>query len=91
MVQIMCTSSGPGSADLAGRWASDFGLSGVQVWGDTTDHMFYTYIEGLGGSYPTTAVIELDTMKIRYFRTGSVETATAWVNEVLAEDHPCAE
>ena len=87
----MCRSSGPGSAELAGSWASAFGLTNVQVWGDTTDHMYYTYLQALGGSYPATMVVELDTMEIRYLQVGAVDNASSWVGEILAEDHPCGE
>ena len=91
VVQILCTSTGPGSAGLADSWASAFGLTNIQVWGDTTDYMYTNFTSALGGSYPSTLVIELDTMEIRYFRVGAVDTAESWVAEVLSEDHPCAE
>jgi hypothetical protein len=91
VVQIMCTSAGPGSAALADSWASSFGLTNVQVWGDTTDYMYTNFTSALGGSYPSTLVIELDTMEIASFRVGAVESAASQVEEILAADHPCAE
>ena len=67
VIQTLCTSTGPGSAGLAASWASSFGLTDVQVWGDTTDYMYTNFAATLGGSYPNTLVIDIDTMEITYF------------------------
>tara|TARA_B100000575_G_C22872105_1_gene508797 strand:+ start:420 stop:581 length:162 start_codon:yes stop_codon:yes gene_type:complete len=53
--------------------------------------MYWTFTSNLGGAYPSTIVVELDTMEIRFFGLASVSGATPWVNEILAEDHPCGE
>jgi hypothetical protein len=76
---------------LAGSWASGFGLSNVQVWGDTTDYMYENFASTLGGAYPSTIVIDIDTMEIRYFQTGDVMAAEGAIDTILAADHPCAE
>ncbi len=91
VVTALSAQSGPGSASLAESWASYFGLTNVQVWADTTSYMYWTFTSNLGGAYPSTIVVELDTMEIRFFGLASVSGATPWVNEILAEDHPCGE
>ena len=91
MLQTLCTATGPGSAGLAGSWASTFGLSNVHVWGDTTDYMYENFASTVGGAYPNTLVIDLDTMQIRYFDAGDVSFAESTISEILAEPHPCAE
>jgi len=91
VVQLMCTSGGPGSAELAGAWGAAFGLTNVQVWGDTTDYMYENFASQVGGAYPNTIVVDLDTMEIRYFETGDVMAAAGAVDAILAADHPCAE
>lgn len=91
MIQILCTATGPGSAGLASSWASTFGLTNVQVWGDTTDYMYTNFASTLGGSYPNTLVIDLDSMEIRHLAVGDAMGAASVVNEILAADHPCAE
>lgn len=91
VIQILCRSSGPGSAELAASWESTFGLTDVQVWGDTTDYMYNNFASTLGGSYPNTLVIDLDTMEIRHFSGGNAMGAASVVNGILAADHPCAE
>ena len=91
VIQILCRSSGPGSASLASSWASTFGLTDVQVWGDTTDYMYSNFASTLGGSYPNTLVIDLDSMEIRHFAVGDAMGTASVVNGILAADHPCAE
>jgi hypothetical protein len=91
VIQILCRSSGPGSAELASSWESTFGLTDVQVWGDTTDYMYNNFASTIGGSYPNTLVIDLDTMEIRHFAAGNAMGAASVVNGILAADHPCAE
>ena len=90
-MQTLCESSQPGSADLADRWASTFGLTNVHVWGDTEDYMYNNFASTLGGSYPNTIVVDIDTMEIRYFAGGDVTRAESVIDEILEEDHPCAE
>ena len=90
-MQTLCESAGPGSAALADSWASNFGLTNVHVWGDTTDYMYNNFASTVGGAYPNTLVIDIDSMQIRYFSSGDVTTAESTINEILAEDHPCVE
>ena len=91
VITALSAQSGPGSASLAASWASYFGLTNVQVWGDTTNHMYWTFTSNVGGQYPSTIVVELDTMTIRSFDLGGVAGATSVVNQILADDHPCGE
>ena len=53
--------------------------------------MYWTFTSNLGGQYPSTIVVELDTMTIRSFDLGGVGGTTSLVNQILAEDHPCGE
>ena len=91
LVNILCTASGPGNAALANSWQQQFGLQ-MPVWGDTTDYM-YEYFTGPlgGGSYPSTMVIDLDTMTLRAFVVGGVSEAMQPIGQILGEPHPCAE
>jgi hypothetical protein len=62
------------------------------VWGDTTDYMYNTFVASqMGGSYPSTMVIDLDTMELRFFQAGAVDSANSAIQEILDADHPCAE
>jgi hypothetical protein len=76
---------------LAASWASDFGLSEVKVWGDTTDYMFNNFASAVGGGYPFTIVVDIDTMEITYLGGGDVSLAQDAVDAILADPHPCAE
>lgn len=91
VIQTLCTSTGPGSASLASTWASSFGLTNVQVWGDTTDYMYSNFGASIGGSYPNTLVVDIDTMEITYFGPGDVTAAQSAVDAILATPDPCAE
>ena len=92
LIQTLCTSSGPGSADLAAAWTSAFSIVDAHVWGDTTDYMFQNFAAQVDGAYPNTLVVELDTMEIRYFSGGGPTFTDSVVNEILAEEaDPCAE
>ena len=87
----MCTSSGPGSAELANSWQSQHGLQQVLVWGDTTDYMYNNFASQMGGSYPFTMVVKLDTMELTYMSLGDVHSATSAIDDILAAPDPCAE
>jgi hypothetical protein len=93
LVNILCTATGPGSASLAASWQSQFGLTNVHVWGDTTDYMYNNFMSGppANGGYPGTMVVDLDTMTLTEFAAGGVDVANNAVNAILAADHPCAE
>ena len=77
VVQIMCTSAGPGSAALADSWASSFGLTNVQVWGDTTD-----YCAEVGSSRD--AVRQVRDEVTRYQAAADLEAAVAALGEAEA-------
>jgi len=53
--------------------------------------MYNNFASTLGGVYPNTLVIDLDTMEIRYFEAGDAMGTASVVNGILAADHPCAE
>jgi hypothetical protein len=53
--------------------------------------MYNNFASTIGGSYPNTLVIDLDTMEIRHFDVGAAMGAASVVNGILAADHPCAE
>ena len=92
LIQTLCTSTGPGSADLAASWSSSFGITDAHVWGDTTDYMFENFASQVEGAYPNTLVVELDTMEIRYLSSGGPTHSESVIYEVLAEEpDPCAE
>ena len=86
----MCTAAGAGSASLAASWSQQFDLTNVHVWGDTTDYMYNTFASAVGGAYPSTMVVDLDTMELRYFEAGDVTAATSAIADILAAEHPCA-
>jgi len=91
VVTILCTASGPGSAQLANSWTNQHGLQ-HRVWGDTTDHMYYNFTStAMGGQYPSTMVIDLDTMTLRAFELGGYSSVTSAVDQILGEPHPCAD
>jgi len=91
LVTIMCTASGPGNAQLAAQWQNQFNLTSM-VWGDTTDYMYTNFTAPLGGgSYPSTMVIDLDTMTFTRFVTGGVGGAQQDIQQILDAEHPCAE
>ena len=87
----MTRSSGSGTASLAASWASAYGLEDVRVWADTSDYMYFNFAATLGGAYPHTLVIDIDTMELRYFQLGDVSSARSAINAILSAPHPCAE
>lgn len=89
----MCTATGPGSASLAAAWAAQHNLTNVMVWGDTQDYMFNTFLSGapINGGYPSTMVIDLDTMELTYLQAAQMAQAESAIDAILAADHPCAE
>ena len=91
LANILCTSSGPGSASLANSWQNTYGLT-MHVWGDTTDYMYTNFCGPIGGgSYPNTMVIELDTMTLTTFEVGQVAMVENKIQQILANADPCAE
>ena len=53
--------------------------------------MYYNFAAQLGGSYPFTMVIKLDTMELTYMDIGDVDYASNAIDAILANPHPCAE
>jgi hypothetical protein len=93
IVTIMCTQSGPGTASEVATWASNYGLTNVKVWADTTDYMYtnFTSQPAIGGGYPSTIVIDLDTMTIKYFALTGIESTTSVIDAIYAAADPCAD
>ena len=89
LANVLCTASGPGSAALASSWGSQYNLSNVLVWGDTTDYMYYNFAGAVGGGYPFTMVIDLRTMELVYHQIGAVHSASSAINGVLNNVHEC--
>jgi len=77
---------------MAASWASTYGLEEVYCWADTTDHIFYTFIQHppIDLHYPNVVIVDIDTMTITYLGVGDHETGQAAVDAILAADHPCA-
>ena len=61
------------------------------MWADTSDYMYFNFAATLGGAYPHTLVIDIDTMELRYFQLGDVSSARSAINAILSAPHPCAE
>ena len=89
LANVMCTSSGPGSASLASSWGSQHNLSNVLVWGDTTDYMYTNFAGAVGGGYPFTMVVDLRTMELVYHQIGDVFSATSSIDGVINNTHEC--
>ncbi len=89
----MCTAAGPGSASLAEFWASQFNLTNVHVWGDTTDYVYanFTSAAPISGNYPSVMVVELDTMTLTQIAVGGVDQTTSAIAEAIANVDDCAE
>ena len=91
LVSILCTATGPGSAGLASSWQNNYGLTSA-VWGDTTDYMYTNFTGPLGGgSYPSTMVIDLDSMTFTKFSVAGVDSVQGDIQQILDAPHPCAE
>ena len=87
----MCTAAGPGSAQLAASWQNQYNLQSL-VWGDTTDYMYTNFTASLaGGSYPSSMVVDLDTMTFTDFSTSGVTGIEGALQQILDQDHPCAD
>ena len=87
----MCTAAGPGSAQLAASWQNQYNLQSL-VWGDTTDYMYTNFTGPLGGgSYPSTILVDLDTMTFTRFVQGGVVGVEQALQQILDQDHPCAD
>ena len=53
--------------------------------------MYDNFAQTLGGSYPNTIVVDIDTMEITYFQPGDITAAQSAVDAILASPDPCAE
>ena len=53
--------------------------------------MYDNFAAALGGSYPNTIVVDIDTMEITHFGPGDVTAAQSAVDAILATPDPCAE
>jgi hypothetical protein len=89
----MCTASGPGTASEVATWATTYGLTNVHVWADTTDYMYtnFTSQTAIGGAYPSSMIIDVDTMTMTAFQQAGVENLTSQIDAILNAEHPCAD
>jgi len=91
LVTILCRADGPGDAALAQAWQQQYDLQ-MAVWGDTTDYMYANFAAPLAGSaYPSTMVVDLDSMTLREFEVGQVGDVEVAVQQILDAPHPCAD
>jgi len=91
IIQTMVTQSGPGSAALAASWADTYNLTNVHVWGDTTNYMNINFTSQFGGYYPSTMIIDADTMTMTAFQQAGITTLASAIDEITSAEHPCAE
>ena len=89
----MCTASGPGTASEAAAWASGHDLTNGHAWADTTDYLFTNFLSGgsIGGSYPSTMIIDVDTMEMTYLSLGGLDAAESAIQAITSAEHPCAD
>ena len=91
IANILTKQSTAGDAAEAAAWAASHNLTNVMVWGDTADYMFANFGQALGGSYPFTMVVDIDTMELVYLQNGPSAGAASSVQAILNADHPCAD
>ena len=93
IINTLSKSTGPGDAAEAASWAADHDLVNVHVWGDTDDVIYYDFASqpSIGGGYPFTMVIDVDTMTMTYFEPGGIDYADSAIQDILDADHPCAD
>ena len=82
-----------GTAEEAAAWQADHDLVNVHVWADTTDDIYYDFASQplIGGGYPFTMVIDVDTMELTYFQPGQISSASSAIQAILDAEHPCAD
>ena len=80
----------PGSASDAASWQAAHQLDQVIVWADTTDYFFWNFAPAGVSMYPSTMVINLDTMEMTYFGLDTIDSASSAIQEIMNADHPCA-
>jgi hypothetical protein len=69
-----------------------YDLTNVHVWADTNDYFFNNFMSPvLGGNYPGTIVLDVDTMTIDYFDAMGTGPATPAIEAILDAEHPCAD
>ncbi len=90
IANILCKVDGPGDAAEAAAWETSYNLTNVMVWGDTADYMYSNFGQALGGTYPFTMVVDIDTMELVYLQTGGSAGAMSSIQAILNADHPCA-
>ena len=93
IVNTLSQSASAGTAAEAATWEAAHSLVNVHVWADTTDDVYYDFASqpSIGGGYPFTIVIDLDTMVMTYFQPGQVADAASAVQTILDAAHPCAD
>jgi len=91
IVTIMTKQSSPGTAEEVATWAETYGLTNVKVWADTTNYMYFNFTTQFGGAYPSSMIIDLDTMTMTAFQQTGVESLTGAIDTILNAEHPCAD
>ncbi len=90
IANIMCKVDGAGDAAEAAAWETAHNLTNVMVWADTTDYMFANFGQALGGTYPYTMVVDIETMELVCLQNGGSSGAMSSIQAILNADHPCA-
>ena len=93
IVNTLTQASSAGTAEEAAAWQADHDLVNVHVWADTTDDIYYDFASqpSIGGGYPFTMVIDVDTMTMTYFEPGGIDYGDGAIQAILDADHPCAD
>lgn len=93
IVNAMTGASAAGTAAEAASWAAAHDLTNVHVWADTTDWFYYQFASqaSIGGGYPFTMVLDVDTMTLTYFQPGQIDAASSAIQAILGAEHPCAD
>jgi hypothetical protein len=93
IINTLSKSTGPGDAAEAASWEAAHGLTNVYVWADTTDVIYYDFASqpSIGGGYPFSMVVDVDTMTMTYFSSGGLDYAESAIQAILDAEHPCAD
>jgi hypothetical protein len=93
IVNTLTQQSAAGTAAEAASWVSTYDLTNVHVWADTTDYFYTNFASqpAIGGGYPFTMVIDVDTMAITYFAGGQIASAASAIQTILDAEHTCTE
>ncbi len=91
VLNTLVKQSGSGDAAEAAAWETTHNLTNVLVWADTTSYTYFNFGQALGGYYPFTMVVDIDTMELVYLLDTSSAEAMSSVQAILNADHTCAD